>query len=337
MAPPLIFITGSTGFIGSHTANAALAAGYKVRLSIRHPEVEHEIRKWITGPQEHVDIAHIPDLTKPEALRGILEDVDFIFHLASPMPGKGENVQSDYIDPAVSGTLTILKEAARSERVKFVIVVSSILALIPLGGMSKPPVYPKANTNERLPVDLGQVFPSGSAGYGMKYSASKILAHQATRDFLSRSKPNFKLVTFHPAFVLGDSLIQKHAKDIDGMNAMFWKSLSASQPMIPSAFVHVRDVAEAHVKALENYQVLENGTEYILSAPVFGWDKAAKVVRERYPQIEVSLEKGPFPLDDWRIDASRAEKDLGMKWRSGQAIIGDLVDQQLALKEQSNS
>lgn len=143
MAPNLIFITGSTGFIGSHTVNAALAAGHRVRLSIRRREQEQDIRDWIRGPQHHVEFAHVPDLTASEAFRGLLDDVDSIFHLASPMPGKGEDVHKDYVEPAISGTLAILKEAARSERVKFVIVVSSILALIPVGGMSKPPVFPK--------------------------------------------------------------------------------------------------------------------------------------------------------------------------------------------------
>ncbi|MCO6740717.1 hypothetical protein KQH31_31540, partial [Streptomyces sp. CHA15] len=59
-------------------------------------------------------------------------------------------------------------------------------------------------------------------------------------------------------------------------------------------------------------------------------------VRDRYPQVPVSLEKGPFPVDDWRIDTSPAENDLGIKWRSGQSVVSDLIEQQLALKEQSN-
>ena len=55
----------------------------------------------------------------------------------------------------------------------------------------------------------------------MKYATSKTVAHQATQDFLQQEKPNSKLNTFHPSSVIGDSLIQKTAKDIDGMNAMF--------------------------------------------------------------------------------------------------------------------
>lgn len=167
----------------------------------------------------------------------------------------------------------------------------------------------------------------------MKYSASKILAHQATRDFL-REKPKFKLITFHPCFVLGDSLIQKSAEDIDGMNALFWESLSACQPLIPSAFVHVRDVADAHIKALERYQSLSSGTEYILSAPTLGWNNVTRIVRDRYPRIGAALDQGPYLQDDWQIDTSSAEKDLDMQWRSGQAMICDLIDQQLAMKEQ---
>lgn len=153
---------------------------------------------------------------------------------------------------------------------------------------------------------------------------------------MEQQKPKYKLVTFHPVFVIGDSLIQKTAKDIDGMNAQFWQSLSTPQPQIPSCFVHVRDVAEAHIKALEKYQYLENSTEYLMSAPVLGWDNAAKIVRDRYPQVNVELEKGPFPLDDWQIDTSPAERDLGIRWRSGQTIISDLVEQQLALRDQPN-
>lgn len=153
---------------------------------------------------------------------------------------------------------------------------------------------------------------------------------------MKKERPKFKLITFHPSFVLGGSLIQKTAGEIDGMNAMAWQSLQSKQPMIPSAFVHVRDIADAHIKAVENYQSIDNGMEYILAAPVLGWDNAAKLARDHYPQVKISLEQGPFPLDNWQVDTTPAEKDLGMKWRSAKETIGDLFDQQLALKKQSN-
>lgn len=130
----------------------------------------------------------------------------------------------------------------------------------------------------------------------MKYSASKILAQQATRDFVAKEKPPFKLVTyihlcstqsfghandcysFHPTFVLGDSLIQRTFNELDGMNAQLWTSLPSEELLIPSAFVHVRDVAQAHVAALRNRDLLKTGTGYILSTQPLGWDRVADVV-----------------------------------------------------------
>lgn len=150
MASKLIFITGATDFIGSHTVNAALAAGYRVRVSIRRKEQERSIQSWSIGPENKLEFVHVPDLTDSSAFRGRLDDVDFIFHLASPLPGKGEDVHKDYVDPAVSGTLAILKEAKGVERVKLVIVMSSVLALLPVGATGKPPVIPKG-TRSSLP------------------------------------------------------------------------------------------------------------------------------------------------------------------------------------------
>jgi uncharacterized protein YbjT (DUF2867 family) len=38
MSSPITFITGATGFIGSHVVKDALAAGTRVRLSVRKEE-----------------------------------------------------------------------------------------------------------------------------------------------------------------------------------------------------------------------------------------------------------------------------------------------------------
>ncbi|KAF2164201.1 hypothetical protein M409DRAFT_25544 [Zasmidium cellare ATCC 36951] len=335
-ANEVVFIIGATGFIGSHVVNYTLQAGYKVRLSIRRKEQEQSIRAWLQGRDENVEFVHIPDLAKPGAFQGVLDGIDYIFHLASPLPGKGDDVRKDYVEPAVTGTTAILEQAKRHERIKFVIVVSSILALIPMGGIRKPPVIPKANSGERLKVDITRKFPAGFPGHGMKYGASKILAQQATRDFVAKERPLFKLITFHPTFVLGDSLIQRTFKELDGMNAQLWNSLPSEEPLIPSAFVHVRDVAQAHVAALRNRDSLNTGTEYILSTQPFGWDRVADVVKAEFPQIDVRLRKGPFSQDDWHVDTTLADRDLQIKWRSGEDMVRNVLNQQLALKQKAS-
>lgn len=137
MDSPLVFITGSTGFIGSHVVGTTLRAGYRVRLSIRHPEQAQEARQLYPEYASNIEVVVIPDITKSESFKNALDNVDFIFHLASPMPGKGSDLKSGYVKPAVQGTESILYAAMDFPQIKKVILASSVLALLPLNSISK--------------------------------------------------------------------------------------------------------------------------------------------------------------------------------------------------------
>ena len=189
------------------------------------------------------------------------------------------------------------------------------------------------NTGEIIPVDLDMEFPEGAVGHGLRYAASKIYAHQATREFLKRNAPKYTLATFHPVFVLGDSLIQESANKIDGVNGMFWGSLFSEKPMIPSGgWVHVRDVADAHVKALT--ASIESGKEFLLCGPALSWEEAVNFVKERYPSLGCKLQS---PFDGaWEVDVTAANQILGQTWRSQKTVISDVVDQQLTLREKTS-
>lgn len=158
------------------------------------------------------------------------------------------------------------------------------------------------------------------------YAASKIKAHQATRDFIKETTPHYKVLTLHPVFVLGDDMIQETADGLAGMNKFFYNSLFSEKPHIGNAWVHVRDVADAHVKALETDA--ESGTEFILSHPKVSWENTANFAREKYPALGVKLQP-PFDVN-WEVETTAAEQILGMKWRSTEKITSDVVDQQLS-------
>jgi nucleoside-diphosphate-sugar epimerase len=133
MPSPTLFITGATGFIGSHVVKNALAAGHRVRLSVRKEEQIENLKKIVSSDQ--LDFAVIPDISKAEAFEGKLDGVEHVIHLASPMPGKGDDFKEDYLKPAVEGTLSILKAAKASNSIKRVVITSSFLAVVPLGSM----------------------------------------------------------------------------------------------------------------------------------------------------------------------------------------------------------
>jgi nucleoside-diphosphate-sugar epimerase len=136
MPSPTLFITGATGFIGSHVVKNAIAAGHRVRLSVRKEEQIENLKKIFSSDSSQLDFAVIPDISKVEAFEGKLDGIEHVIHLASPMPGKGDDFKEDYLKPAVEGTLSILKAAKASSSVKRVVVTSSFLAVVPLGSMN---------------------------------------------------------------------------------------------------------------------------------------------------------------------------------------------------------
>jgi FlaA1/EpsC-like NDP-sugar epimerase len=131
MSNELIFITGATGFIGSATAVEALKAGYRLRVCLRKPS--KQLETLLSEYSDQVEFVIIPDLTDETAFDGKLNGVDYVLHLASPLP-HGIDKEA-YFGPAVKGTTALLKAAAKVPTIKKVVVTSSIAAFIPLSGI----------------------------------------------------------------------------------------------------------------------------------------------------------------------------------------------------------
>lgn len=152
-ASSLIFVTGASGFIGSQVVIDALNAGHRVRVNVRREAQIEELRNRFapapatgnssssnipTQTQNRLEFVVTADLSNSHAIRGCLDKVDYIFHLASPMPGGGSDFQTEYLGPAVQSTEAILEAAASVPSVKRVVITSSLLALIPLGSLDVP-------------------------------------------------------------------------------------------------------------------------------------------------------------------------------------------------------
>ncbi|CAD0016218.1 unnamed protein product [Aureobasidium pullulans] len=329
----LIFITGSTGFIGSQVTVLALEAGYRVRLSVRKEQQIQKLKQLFHQFVSNIDFVVVPDITSPGAFDSVLDGVRYVFHLASPMPGKGADFRSEYAEPAVRGTETMLSSADRANSVEKVVIMSSVLALMPLGALGAKEGIFNESPKTDLSIDLDMEFPAGPEGSGAMYQASKILAHQATHAFNKTHKPHYTLVTLHPSFVLGRSLVRHSAEEIDGINAFLWQSFQLETPFFPPAWVHVKDVAEAHLKILE--LDIASGEEFVLSGHPFTWDDVATFVREKYPEVNTKLQ-GPFD-PSITVDSSKAQKTLGFKWRTMEDMLVDLGVVVLAKKADENS
>ncbi|KAF2658602.1 NAD(P)-binding protein [Lophiostoma macrostomum CBS 122681] len=329
---PLIFLTGGTGFIGAHTILAFLRANYRLRLTIRHPSQAALLASRYPTYKTSISTILMPDFSDAEALKQALDGVQYVIHLATPMPGSGTDFRKDFVEPAVSVTVAVLSAAKVVRGIEKVLVMSSSLALLPVDALARGgEVFDvKDNTGETIPVDFDTEFPPGLLGQIVRYAASKIVAHQATRDFVKDHKPGYALVTLHPVYVMGHDLTldKAQSQSLGGINGLFWASLFSEQPLLGTACVHVQDVAEAQVRAIQSD--VGDGKEFLLSGPESSWEEIVGYIQKKYPDLELKL-RPPFE-GRWNVDVTAAETILGQTWRSKEAIIDEVIGQQFALQ-----
>ncbi|NND72478.1 MAG: NAD-dependent epimerase/dehydratase family protein [Rhodothermales bacterium] len=112
------FVTGGTGFVGSHLVEALLSRGYSVACLVRnHP-------KWLQGLP--VDFIR-GDLSSTASLERALEDVTHVYHVAGLTRAANEAM---LLHANVTGTVDLLKTIRRSaSNVERVLVTSSLAAV----------------------------------------------------------------------------------------------------------------------------------------------------------------------------------------------------------------
>ena len=219
MAENLVFITGATGHIGFKTLVLALEAGYSIRAAVRS---EAKISKILSAPSikalnpgSRLSFVVVPELTAEGAYDEAVKGVTHIIHLASPIVMKGEikpeNYVSEIVEPAVAGTVSILKAASKTTGIKRVVITTSVVALMEAKWFfeEEAPEYMVFNQDSRTPFVLGP-YPTDFHAY----NASKVAALEATEAFIRDQTPNFDIVNVAPTFVIGKDELITNVKDI---------------------------------------------------------------------------------------------------------------------------
>jgi nucleoside-diphosphate-sugar epimerase len=118
-----VLVTGATGFVGSHVAQALVEAGYEVRCGAR---ATSDLR-WISG----LDTERVPlDVRgKPEDISRAVENVDVVVHAAGITRARRPE---DYYSVNAEGTRRIATAALRAGVRRFVLI-SSLAARGPDG------------------------------------------------------------------------------------------------------------------------------------------------------------------------------------------------------------
>lgn len=120
-----VLITGGAGFIGSHTSDVLLDAGYQVTLLDNlTPQVHGPTRQPPSYLNPEADLI-IGDVTDPAAVDRALRGVDLVLHLASTV-GVGQSMYDmvSYVHNNEIGTATLLEALAKRPVARLVVASS---------------------------------------------------------------------------------------------------------------------------------------------------------------------------------------------------------------------
>jgi len=233
-----VLVTGGSGFIGSHCILQLLAAGHRVRTTVRNLQRESDVRALLKqggaepGPRLSFTAADLEnDLGWHEAVAGC----DYVLHVASPFPAGTPKQEDELIVPAREGTLRVLR-VARAAGVKRVVLTSSFAAI---GYGHKPQTAPFDETNWTDVSDKSLA----------PYVKSKTLAERAAWDFIAREGGVLELSVVNPVAVFGPVLGPDYSTSI----LMLKRMLDGAVPGAPRLYfgvVDVRDVADLHLRAM---------------------------------------------------------------------------------------
>ncbi|KAG7653661.1 NAD-dependent epimerase/dehydratase, partial [Arabidopsis suecica] len=144
----VVCVTGATGYIASWIVKLLPLRGYTVKATVRDPNDTKKTKHLLAleGADERLRLFKA-DLLEEGSFQQAIEGCDGVFHIASPVIFTATDpqvFQAELIDPAVKGTMNVLKTCAKASSVKRVIVTSSTAAVLGC----KPPLGPNDVVDE---------------------------------------------------------------------------------------------------------------------------------------------------------------------------------------------
>ncbi|KAJ3533965.1 hypothetical protein NMY22_g7115 [Coprinellus aureogranulatus] len=331
-----VLVTGANGFVGQWVVRKLLDQGYTPRAVVRSEAKANELKKNFAKDAEKLEFAIVEDMGKDGAYDEGVVGVDAIIHVATPFPGAHE-APEDTLRIAQESAVGIFKSALnKGDKVKRIVVTSTIATI--WGDKTKRKVYTENDDNDIAPRD----WDAGKRDWGTVYENSKILAEKAIWKFLEEHKNELKFdaTLINPPMVFGPSA---KPGELQSTSQFWFKNIieGTTNPAWPdaanSSWIDVRDLAEAHVKALATPEVLK-GERLLVAEGSFVWqewlDALGAVAHSVLPKDQADkLVAGlPKPLRkdaprEYKVilDTTKEKKLLGLTYHTKEDAVRDTL------------
>jgi nucleoside-diphosphate-sugar epimerase len=281
----LVLVTGGTGYIAGFCIAQLLNEGWRVRATLRNPAREAEARAAIGRAAGGLDKLSfvVADLDKDAGWAEAARGVDYVLHVASPLPAVNPKDDDELVRPARDGALRVLR-AARDAGVRRVVMTASAAAVAYGRGSRETPFTEKDWSDETNRADTSA------------YERSKTIAERAAWDWHGREGGALEFVTICPGAVLGPLLGRDFSPSIEIVR----KLLDGSVPGLPRfgwPIVDVRDLADLHVRAMT--AAAAPGQRYLAAGPFLWMTDIARALREGAPWTAKRIPR--LALPDWIV------------------------------------
>ncbi|MDG1105587.1 MAG: UDP-glucose 4-epimerase GalE [Cyclobacteriaceae bacterium] len=314
-----ILLTGGTGYIGSHTAVELIHQGYEVIIVDDLSNSEHRtiesIEKIIgTKPEFHQF-----DLRNSTSLEKLFKDNKFdgIIHFAAKK-AVGESVEKPllYYDVNLNSLLNLLK-LMELHKVSNLVFSSSCT------------VYGQPS---RLPVTEDTPFALAKSPYGHTKQIGEDILNHTTRtngQLQALSLRYFNPVGAHPSALIGElpvgtpaNLVPFITQTVAGLRSklkVYGNDYNTPDGTAIRDYIHVVDLAKAHVRAIEH--MLNNEQKKSYEYFNIGTGKGSSVLEVIQAFERINHTKVPYEVVDRRAgdivkiyaDTTRANNELNWK------------------------
>ena len=315
-----VLVTGGAGYIGSHTVLALLERGDDVVVLDNLCNASEESLRRVARLADKSASFVEGDVRDRQCLQKLFAEhsVTEVIHFAAlKAVGESTRMPLEYYDNNVSGTVVLLEEMRNAGIMNFIFSSSAT-------------VY-----GENAPVPYVETTPIG--GTTSPYGTSKVMIEQVLQDF-SKADPDFNTIALryfnpvgaHPSGQIGEdpagipnNLLPYIAQVAIGkleQLGVFGDDYDTPDGTCQRDYIHVVDLAEGHLKALDHLKNAKGYRAYNLGAgkgySVLEMIKAfEKACGKPIPYVIKPRRSGD--LAAFWADPSLAERELGWKVSRG--------------------
>ena len=308
-----VLVTGGAGYIGSHTVRALLENNHDVvvldTLELGNKQAVKGVKLWQGSFTDEALLDRLFEQEKPEAV---------VHFAAYKAPGESMQEPGKYFRNNVGGTVSLL-ETMTQHHVRFIVFSSSCSIF---------------GTPRQLPVsEDAPKHPESVYGETKLMGETLMKWYDVTRGIRSSSLRYFNAAGASLDNSIGENwdrtqnlipLVMKAAVGVKDSVSVYGTDYPTRDGSAIRDYIHVVDLANAHVKALEQLAREDRSTTYNLGTgtgyTVLEIIKEAKRISNVDFKVVYAPRRPGDPAAIW-ADCSKAERELGWKAQYGLETI----------------